>query len=206
MHMFPVVFFGDSITAGWGVPPEQGWVDMLSSRLLVERPELSLALHNAGVPGNTSRDGFSRLQRDVLSRGPRLVSVQFGLNDCFPAGYAPSGTAQVPLAAYEEAMRNIVARCQDVGARVLLLTSHPTRLDDESFSGYAAACARYNETVRALAQTHQTALCDIEASWNALAESEVRQFLALDGVHLSVAGNASYAALVAASVEPLLAG
>src|SRR6185503_17521387 len=62
-----VVCLGDSITHA-GYPAE------LEKMLLVR-------VINAGIPGNTSRQGLARLEKDVLSHKPAAVVVLFGTND-----------------------------------------------------------------------------------------------------------------------------
>lgn len=69
-----VVFFGDSITQGYGVPPEESFPSMVGR-------ELGLAFVNAGVPGDTTAAGLARIERDVLAHRPRLTLVEFGGND-----------------------------------------------------------------------------------------------------------------------------
>src|SRR5437868_298093 len=62
-----VVCLGDSIT-------RRGYPECLEKLLPVR-------VVNAGVNGNTSRQGLARLKRDVLSRQPDVVVLFFGAND-----------------------------------------------------------------------------------------------------------------------------
>jgi len=61
-----VVFFGDSITDGWG-------------SLAKDFPNLKVA--NRGIGGDTTRGLRGRLQGDVLDLHPRAVSILIGTND-----------------------------------------------------------------------------------------------------------------------------
>ncbi len=61
-----VVFFGDSITDGWG-------------SLAKDFPNLKVA--NRGIGGDTTRGLRERLQGDVLDVHPRAVSILIGTND-----------------------------------------------------------------------------------------------------------------------------
>ncbi|MGE0494792.1 MAG: arylesterase [Vulcanimicrobiota bacterium] len=70
----PVVILGDSLAAGTGAAPGEGFVDLLEQRLGVE-------IVNRGVPGNTTAQGLARLERDVLRLKPALVIVELGGND-----------------------------------------------------------------------------------------------------------------------------
>ena len=62
-----VVFFGDSITQGWGVDFKQAF------------PGMKLA--NRGIGGDTTRGMLLRLQEDVLSLRPKAVVLLMGTND-----------------------------------------------------------------------------------------------------------------------------
>jgi len=69
-----IICFGDSLTAGEGAGPGEDYPSVLAGRL--KQPVI-----NAGVPGDTTRDGLARIRTDVLDRGPKLVIVEFGGND-----------------------------------------------------------------------------------------------------------------------------
>lgn len=69
-----IICFGDSLTAGTGSSEGMDYPAQLSSRL-------GKNVINAGVPGNTTADGLSRLKDDVLDRSPRLVLITLGGND-----------------------------------------------------------------------------------------------------------------------------
>ena len=66
-----VVFFGDSITQGWG-------------SLAKDFPTLKVA--NRGISGDTSRGLLTRIQGDVLEVHPRAVSMLIGTNDLDQGG------------------------------------------------------------------------------------------------------------------------
>jgi lysophospholipase L1-like esterase len=69
-----VVFFGDSITQGYGVRPDESFPALVAHAL--EMPFV-----NAGVPGDTMTAGLARIERDVLAHRPRQAVVEFGGND-----------------------------------------------------------------------------------------------------------------------------
>jgi len=71
-----IICFGDSITAGLEVASQDTYPAQLS-RLLGKE------VINAGVSGDTTRQALRRIERDVLSRNPKLVLVEFGANDAF---------------------------------------------------------------------------------------------------------------------------
>jgi GDSL-like Lipase/Acylhydrolase family len=69
-----VVFFGDSITQGYGVRSEESFPALAGQAL-------GVPIVNAGVPGDTMSAGLARMERDVLPHRPRLAVVEFGEND-----------------------------------------------------------------------------------------------------------------------------
>jgi len=74
-----ILFFGDSITAGLGVEPDQAYPALIGQR--VDSLHLPYAVVNAGLSGETSAGGRSRINW-VLSRQPVGVFVlELGGND-----------------------------------------------------------------------------------------------------------------------------
>jgi len=69
-----IICFGDSITFGYGANPGEDYPTALGK--MVKLPVI-----NAGVDGDTSFSALERLERDVLSKKPRLVIVEFCGND-----------------------------------------------------------------------------------------------------------------------------
>jgi lysophospholipase L1-like esterase len=82
-----LVALGDSIVAGWPYALDLAWPALLAPRLQAAYPDVQWRVTNAGVPGETARQGYARFERDVAAAGPRLVLIAFGLNDCYPARY-----------------------------------------------------------------------------------------------------------------------
>jgi acyl-CoA thioesterase-1 len=76
-----VLAFGDSLTAGYGLPPGQGFAPQLEDML--RRNGLRAFVTNAGVSGNTAAQGRARLKwtLDGLKRKPDLAIVALGAND-----------------------------------------------------------------------------------------------------------------------------
>ena len=81
-----VVALGDSLTAGFGLPVEDGFVPQLESWLQSEGADVIVV--NAGVAGDTTSGGRSRLDW-VLADGADLVILELGANDML-RGVTPS--------------------------------------------------------------------------------------------------------------------
>ena len=78
IHIFAL---GDSLTAGFGLPRELGFVPQLEAHL--RRHGVPARLTNAGVSGDTAAQGLRRLAwtLDGLERKPDLAIVALGAND-----------------------------------------------------------------------------------------------------------------------------
>ena len=199
MYKRRIVCFGDSISAGWGLAPQDAWPVLLGSQL----PLQGFTCIGAGVPGDTSEDALARIERDVLRHTPAVACIQFGLNDCMPEGFFADSGLAVPLARFEQAIRSIVNTIQASGAKVMLLTSHPCVWEGGEGMRYEVNRKQYNACLRRVAASMGLALCDIEEAWNGLDAKSLRLLLAPDGVHLSSRGNRAYADCVAQSLLPL---
>ncbi len=103
-----VVFLGDSLTAGLGLPVDQAYPAVVAAELAGKgRP---VRVVNAGVSGDTTAGGLRRAEW-VLTQRPDVLVLALGAND---------GLRGLPLAETEKNLRGIVAKAQDAGAKVLL--------------------------------------------------------------------------------------
>lgn len=73
-----LVAFGDSLTAGYGLPPKDGFVPKLEAA--VRAGGRAVAIANAGVSGDTSTGGADRLEWSIPD-GTDGVIVELGAND-----------------------------------------------------------------------------------------------------------------------------
>lgn len=90
-----VLAFGDSLTAGYGLPAGEGFVDQLQV-WLEEELGAPVQVINGGVSGDTSSGGRSRLDwalAPIKSGQPDLVILELGANDAL-RGVAPEITRQ----------------------------------------------------------------------------------------------------------------
>jgi acyl-CoA thioesterase-1 len=99
-----VIAFGDSLVEGVGASPGRGLVWLLSTRTRT-------AILNAGRRGDTTAAALARLERDVLSRDPRVVIIVLGGNDLIRG---------VPRDQTIANMTQIVERIRARGAGVIL--------------------------------------------------------------------------------------
>ncbi|HEY0112502.1 MAG TPA: arylesterase [Allosphingosinicella sp.] len=76
-----ILAFGDSLTAGYGLPREQGFAPQLED--VLRRNGVRAFVHNGGVSGNTTANGRARIRwtLDGLKQKPDLAIVALGAND-----------------------------------------------------------------------------------------------------------------------------
>ena len=103
-----VVAFGDSLTAGYGLPVEEGFVPQLQAWLQAHGADVEVV--NAGVSGDTTSGGLARVDW-VLGEGADLVILELGANDML-RGVAPSVA--------RENLDAILAKITGRGIRVLI--------------------------------------------------------------------------------------
>ncbi|HEY0161218.1 MAG TPA: arylesterase [Edaphobacter sp.] len=73
-----IVCFGDSLTAGYGTEAGQSYPDFLQATL--DQQGYRYRVVNAGISGNTTKDGAERVDR-VVALKAAVVVVEFGGND-----------------------------------------------------------------------------------------------------------------------------
>ena len=71
--------FGDSISAGYGLPQGTGWVDLLQHRL--QRENNNYKVINASLSGETTLGGKSRIGSLLAQHKPEIVVLELGAND-----------------------------------------------------------------------------------------------------------------------------
>ena len=75
---FRIVGFGDSLMAGFGLQPGEAFPDRLAVALKARGHDVEI--QNAGVSGDTTSGGLSRLDWSV-PQGTQLVILELGAND-----------------------------------------------------------------------------------------------------------------------------
>jgi acyl-CoA thioesterase-1 len=103
-----VVILGDSLTAGLGLPRDEAYPTLLQRRLDEEGFDYDVV--NAGVSGDTSAGGLSRLDW-ALEGDVRVLLVALGGNDALRG---------LPIAELKSNLSAIIERAQQRGVKVLL--------------------------------------------------------------------------------------
>ena len=128
---------GDSLTAGYGLPPSEGFTVKLEAALRAKGHDVTVI--NAGVAGDTAVDGASRLDW-ALTPETTAVIVELGANDALRG---------LPVPQAEQALDQLLARLKDKNLPVLLTGMRaPPNLGaeyQEAFDGmYPRLAAKYD--------------------------------------------------------------
>ena len=126
-----VIFLGDSLTAGNGLPADDAF-PALVAKMLDEKGR-PVRVVNAGVSGDTARGGLERVGW-LLEQKPELLVVGLGVNDAFRGQ---------PVDRIEANLRAIVKQAKSARARVLLLGMRvPTNYGPDYAEAFAAIYPR----------------------------------------------------------------
>ncbi len=104
-----LLVFGDSLSAGYRMDEEEGWVALLATRLAGEG--VNVRVVNASVSGETTDGGLARLPAALDTHKPAIVILELGGND---------GLRGLPVANIKQNLMQMVALSQAAGARVIL--------------------------------------------------------------------------------------
>jgi acyl-CoA thioesterase-1 len=135
-----LVGFGDSLMAGYQLPPGDGFPEKLQAALTAKGVDVSIA--NAGVSGDTTAGGLARIDWSVPD-GTDGVILELGGNDALRG---------IPPEESEKNLDQIIARLKERGVAVLLVGM----LAPPNMGGDYAG--RFNSIYAKLAQKHGVAL------------------------------------------------
>ena len=184
-----VVALGDSLTAGYGLSPEQGFVPQLQAWLTAKGEDVTVI--NAGVSGDTTAGGVSRLEWTLTPDVDALI-VTLGGNDLL-RGIDPA-TSRANL-------QTILQTASDKSLPVLLIgMKAPSNYGPE----YKAA---FDEIYPVLSATFETLLAD--SFFDALTANgqdplAAQPYLQPDGIHPNAEGVTKIVANLGPQVRDLL--
>ena len=188
-----LAFLGDSVTQGCFeiYKKEDGGIETVFDKqnsyqrtvydiLAMLYPSVTVNVINAGISGDNTAGGLSRVQRDVLRHEPDLCVVCYGLNDCSPG--------EDSIAAYTGRLEKIFETIRASGCEVIFMTPNmmntyvSASLTDADMRAIATRTAAMQndgtfdahiEAARALCRRMNVALCDCYAIWRKLGECGV---------------------------------
>ena len=131
-----VLVWGDSLSAGYGLRPQQSWPALLAERISAAR--LPHKVVNASISGETTAGGLARLPAALETHKPSVVVIELGAND---------GLRGLPVKAMATNLQAMVDASRKAGAQVLLVGMHmPPNYGPEYTSRFEAA---YRDIARA---------------------------------------------------------
>lgn len=133
-----IVVLGDSLSAGYGIKLQQGWVSLLGQRLASEG--YGYRVVNASVSGETTQGGLARLPRALETHKPAIVIIELGGND---------GLRGLPLATSRANLARIIELAHAARARVLLVgmmipPNYGPRYADEFRDMFSTLAGKYS--------------------------------------------------------------
>lgn len=188
-----VAFLGDSVTQGCfelymktkegfetEFRSEYAYHNCLKKILALFFPSVPVNIINAGISGDGTSGGLTRLERDVISHNPDLTVVCFGLND---AGAGIDG-----LNEYKSNLKNIFIKLAESGSEVIFMTPNmmntyvSNRLEHEQIFKMSEWTMKlqnegildlYCEAAKETAKECGAAVCDVYSKWKKLSENGV---------------------------------
>jgi acyl-CoA thioesterase-1 len=177
-----IVFLGDSLTAGLGLPREQSVPSLIQERLNAEGYNYEVV--NAGVSGDTSAGGLSRLDWSLEGDVDVLV-IELGAND---------GLRGLPPAQMKQNLDEIITRAKARGVTVILTGM-------EAPPNYGPLyTAEFRKVFRDLADAHDVAFVPFFLEGVA----GVARLNQRDGIHPNAEGARIVEQLVWQTLEPVL--
>jgi acyl-CoA thioesterase-1 len=148
MLMFPaagyaatILVYGDSLSAGYGLPQQTAWPNLLSQRLRDESFDYKVV--NASISGETTLGGKNRIAQALSAHKPEIVILALGAND---------GLRGHDLEAMRANLNAIIQACSSRNARLLLVGM---RLPPNYGAAYIQ---NFHDTFRELAKSRKLPL------------------------------------------------
>lgn len=182
-----LAFLGDSITQQGAALPS-GYVRLVISGL--EANGIKVEPVFAGIGGHKSNDMLARVEKDVLSQKPNVMTLSCGVNDVW------HGDRGIPLDKYKENITALVDKVESAGVKPVILTS--TMINEDQPNPNNQKLAGYNEFLRTFAAERKLPLADLnsqmqEAIKIAKAKNAPKpnksNYLTSDGVHMAPQGD-----------------
>jgi lysophospholipase L1-like esterase len=178
---------GDSVTGiYYHTGGRQAYPELLSKSLRKRFSQAHLEIVNGGISGQSTSDGFGRLENDVLRHRPQLVTIMFGINDM----------EHMSVEKYRANLAELAARCRAVGAEVLFCTPNSFE-ETERFK--RSKLRPYLDGMHAVGKQEGVPVCDVFAAFEAMRERDQDAFSSLlsDEIHPNLNGHKLTASVIA---------
>lgn len=105
-----ILVVGDSLSAAYQIPPEQGWVNLLAKKVKAAYRNASVV--NSSFVGDTTANALQRLPLLLTEHQPDIVILALGGND---------GLRRWPVQKMKDNLQQLISLCQQAQAEVLLI-------------------------------------------------------------------------------------
>ena len=136
-----VMIYGDSLSAGYGLPQKAGWANLLKKRLQTQSSVYQVI--NVSISGETTLGGRNRIGQTLKTHHPNIVIVELGVND---------GLRGLPIKSIQDNLEAIVESCQRNNAAILLVGM---RLPPNYGAGYTQ---KFRDIYPQIAERHKLKL------------------------------------------------
>jgi acyl-CoA thioesterase-1 len=182
-HGPAILVFGDSISAGYGIRVEHGWVSLLARK--ISQSGYGFSVVNASVSGETTAGGLARLPHALDVQKPKILILELGGND---------GLRSLPLSSTQDNLDRMIALARGREVTVLLVGMRmPPNYGERYTTGFQKMYAD-------LAEKYQLALVPFLLEKVAL-EPNLMQ---ADGIHPTEAGQPLLLDTLWPTLAPLL--
>ena len=176
-----IVFFGDSVTAGYGVKDGSSFYDRIAN-VMNKGVYGNVITYNAGVSGDDTNEALMRIP-NVKAMNPDIVVIAFGLNDCQSSGITPRQ--------YIANIKLILSQMPRETRPVLATSNTFMDTGQELWTDLNRKLEVYMEEVRTLAREGNYPLIDVNDVWKDQIRNDSRNMenLYVDPTHPSSVGH-----------------
>lgn len=162
-----ILIYGDSLSAAYDIPQQQGWVALLKDKLA--REHFHYEVINASISGETTSGGLTRFAGTIKQVKPKIVILELGAND---------GLRGLPIKDMHNNLESMIQQSKQSGVKVLLVGM---RIPPNYGPRYTA---EFSQTYIAIASQHKIPLVPFMLD-NVAAKPELIQ---QDGLHPNTSG------------------
>ncbi len=105
-----ILILGDSLSAGYGIDPKQGWVQLLQQRLADQKSTYTVV--NASISGVTTSNGLQHLPGALNKYHPKITIIELGAND---------GLRGLPPSLIKKNLLELISMAENANSKVLVL-------------------------------------------------------------------------------------
>ncbi|GAA5103873.1 arylesterase [Wohlfahrtiimonas larvae] len=105
-----ILVVGDSISAGFGIDPKDGWVNLLDEKLKAEGYQYEMV--NRSISGDTTTNGLNRLPKALEEVKPEITIIELGGND---------GLRATPPKRIADNLSSMIELAKSANSKVLLV-------------------------------------------------------------------------------------